>query len=362
MLTITLVVIAVGMLAFVHEAGHFLAAKLSGIVVEEFGFGFPPRLVTLFERRGTKYTLNWIPFGALVRLLGESDPNQPGGFGSKSKKARLATLLGGPAMNFLLAFLLFTGSFIYGQPVPVTSGIEVLSVTQGSPAERAGLQVGDKVLQVDELRPENIQDFIRYTRQKLGQEVTLTIEREGQELAIRLRPRLEWPENDGPMGLLITGQAKGLKIERFGMGEALLLGARDTGAVVVLTLYIPVALLRGRLSAGEVRPVGPVAIARETAGAAEQAASRGWWWPLLRLSGFFSAALGISNLLPIPALDGGRMLFIFVEALRGRRVDPRKEGLIHMLGFALLLALMVLITYSDFVSPLPSIDWSKFGF
>jgi regulator of sigma E protease len=350
------------MLAFVHEAGHFVAAKLAGVVVEEFGFGFPPRLLTLFERGGTKYSLNWIPFGAFVRLRGENDPDQPGSFASKSKSVRTLTLLGGAGMNFLLAFLLFTGSFLYGQPVPVISGVKIISVTEGSPAERAGLQADDKVLMVDGQELEDIQDFSSYTRSKLGQEVSLTIEREDEELLFNLTPRREWPEEDGPIGVLITSEVERLETVRAPLGEALLLGAQETGMVVMLTVYVPVAVLRGRLSAEEVRPAGPVAIVRETAGAAQQAASRGWWWPILRLSGFFSAALGFTNLLPIPALDGGRLLFILVEALRGRRIDPQREGLIHLIGFALMLMLLGLITYVDFVSPLPSIDWGRFGF
>jgi len=128
------------------------------------------------------------------------------------------------------------------------------------------------------------------------------------------------------------------------------------------TFWVPIEVIRGRLPTEVIRPVGPAGVYRITAEAASQVADRGWWFPLLQRTAVFSAALAITNLLPLPALDGGRLMFILVEAIRGKRLDPEKEGLAHLVGIAILLGLMLLITYSDITSPISSIDWNLFGF
>lgn len=159
------------------------------------------------------------------------------------------------------------------------------------------------------------------------------------------------------MGIGMNGEPTAWTVTHLAPGEALLRGAEQTANVVLLTVSAPVMLLRGTISPEAARPVGPVGIARMTGDAASQAVNNGWWFPVLQLTAFISAALGITNLLPFPALDGGRILFVIIETIRGRRVDPRKEGAIHLVGLAILLTLMFLVTFQDIVSPMPAINW-----
>jgi regulator of sigma E protease len=200
-------------------------------------------------------------------------------------------------------------------------------------------------------------DFINWTQEKKGQSVSLALERDGQRVSTSLVPRANPPQGEGAIGIAMNGEPTAWTIKHVAAGEALLRGAEQTANVVILTLSAPVMLLRGTISPEAARPVGPIGIARMTGDAAERAVNNGWWFPVLQLTAFISAALGITNLLPFPALDGGRILFIGIEAIRGRRVDPRKEGTIHLVGLAILLTLMFLVTFQDIVAPMPSINW-----
>ena len=172
-----------------------------------------------------------------------------------------------------------------------------------------------------------------------------------------LTPRVNPPQGQGAMGVAINGKPLAWEVKHLPPGQAILNGVKQTVEVVLLTVSAPVLLLRGSISPEAARPVGPIGIARMTGDAAAQAVHEGWWFPVIQLTAFISAALGITNLLPIPALDGGRILFILVEAIRRKRIDPKKEGLIHLIGMALILALMFLVTVQDIISPLPSIEW-----
>lgn len=412
-------VLIFGVLVFVHELGHFLVARRNGIVTEEFGFGYPPRLLKLMrgegrlvidnktiivprgftlpedlttdsrvtyqaipDKRGrevltsvtvveadqespanagrvqlvdpgTLYSINMIPFGGFVRMRGEDGPAGPGSFASASRKARTATLLAGPMMNLLLAVLLFALSFLLGRPEPVPGG-RVEEIAPGSPAAIAGLQLGDRVYAIDDQVVRQAADIARYVESRPGQPVTLLVRRDGEQLLITLIPRESPPAGEGAIGVAIYPVTE---IRRFGVVESLRRGVEDTVRFTQFTLAVPGMLLRGVITPAEARPVGPKAIYDLTSGAISATVASGWWFPVLQLMGILSAALAITNLLPLPALDGGRLLFIIIEKIRGRRVDPNWEGAIHLAGMVLLLGLMVIITYQDFASPVPLPDW-----
>lgn len=408
-----------GILVFVHELGHFLAARRNGIVTEEFGFGYPPRVITLRKGEGklvvdgktlvvpggfefpeelvagslvtyqtapdkkgrqvlsgvevisaddplrggagvvsmidpgTIYSINAIPFGGFVRMRGEDGPAGPGSFASASAGARAVTLLAGPAMNLLLAVIIFSISFMVGRPDAVPGG-RIDEIAPGSPAELAGLAVGDRIFLIGDQEVRTATDVGEYVQAHPGESVTLLIERNGERMTVSLTPRVSPPEGQGPVGVTVYPVTE---ITRYGIAESLLRGAEDTARFTYFTLSVPSMLMKGVITPSDARPVGPKAIYDLTSGAITATQDSGLWFPVLQLMGILSAALAITNLLPIPALDGGRLLFIIIEKVRGRRVDPNWEGAIHLAGMVILLGLMVIITYQDFASPVPLPDW-----
>jgi regulator of sigma E protease len=356
--TVVVFVVVLSILIYIHELGHFLAAKRANIQVQEFGFGYPPRLLTLGRRGETEYTLNAIPFGGFVRMAGEEDPAVLRSFASKPKRTRLVVLGAGAAMNLLLAFLLFSLTFLLGVPVPVEfHRVLVMSIVADSPAREAGVRTGDLILAVDQNPIQSPDELIAYIQQRLGEEIRLEVQRNRESLTIPVVPRQEWPEGQGPIGVVVQPYASKVEIHTYPWWRALWLGLQQTLSTVVVTLFIPVLVLRGLIPVEAVRPVGPVGIAQMTSSAAQQVVATGWWFPLVQLTAVVSAGLFLANLLPIPGLDGGRILFIVIEAIRGRRVSPEKEGIVHLIGMALLVALMLVITYQDVISPAPTVNW-----
>ncbi len=354
MLTIVVPLLVLSALMMAHELGHFIVAKLAKIRVEEFGLGFPPRLVRVAKRGETEYTINAIPFGAFVRMAGENQPGVEGGFADKSKRARLAVLAAGPLMNLLMAAVFFAFAYMSGWPtVAETKHAVVLRVESGSPAQAVGIQPGDVIIQVDGIEVDSAASFSRYVSQKAGQQVVLTIRRGVGYVQVRVVPRIPIPPYQGALGVSISEEATRIALRYSPPHEALYLGAREVVNTLAFTLSLPALLLRDGLDPSLARPVGPVGIFQITGSAATQTAQTGWWFPILRLVGVLGVALGLTNLLPLPALDGGRMLFIVIEAVRGKRVDPQKEGFVHWIGLVMLVLLMILITYQDIVSPVP---------
>lgn len=412
-------VLIFGILVFIHELGHFLVARRNGIVTEEFGFGFPPRFITLHRGKGRLvvdgrtvvvpsgfelpadlvagsrvvyetapdkrgrpvlskieivedavsaaggpgavemvdpgciYSINAIPVGGFVRMRGEDGPAGPGSFASASAKARAATLLAGPAMNFLLAIFLFALTAMLGQPQAVPGG-RIGEIAPGSPAEQAGLQPGDRIFLIDDVAVRSAADIGDYIKTQPGEPVVLAVERDGQRFTVTVTPRVSPPPGEGAIGFAMQPVTE---LTRSGPLEALGQGVTDTARFTYMTLSVPAMLVRGAIEPADARPVGPVAIFGLTSGAISATASSGYWYPVLQLMGILSAALAITNLLPIPALDGGRLLFIIIEKIRGRRIDPNWEGAIHLAGMMILLGLMAIITYQDIVSPIVSPDW-----
>lgn len=333
----------------IHELGHFWAARLSNIRVEEFGLGFPPRAVKLFERNGTLYTYNWIPLGGFVRPAGEDDPTIPDGLAAASKKARLFVLSAGAGANFLLALLVFWIAFMIGTPA-----VEIAYVNEDSPAEEAGLMSGDIIYEVEGSRVENSGTIVNIVDDNLGEPVELIVERNGEQIPITIVPRAEGdydPEVEGPIGVGLRFSSDGDRWMRTPV-EAAQESVASVLEIITLTVRVPAMLIAGDITAEEARPVSVVGISQIAGEAAETSVSNNTLFPILQMVAFISVALGFTNLLPIPALDGGRILFVLIEAVRGRRIEPEREGMVHIVGMLFLLGLMVLLIVQDIVNPI----------
>jgi len=353
--SILVFLILLSLLVFVHEAGHFFVAKRSGVKVEEFGFGFPPRLWA--TRRGdTEYSVNAVPLGGFVRMLGEDDPAEPRSFARAPKRWRFAILVAGSTMNFLLAIVLFTGAFAAGWPTVTQSEVQVLAVQPGLPAEAAGLKSGDVVLALNGQPVQSSRDLRQISEASAGKTVPMEVRRDGARLALQVTPRATWPQGEGPLGVSIGDRPVKVEPVAYPIARAIVRAVQQTADVVGFTFYLPVMAFKGLLPWSAVRPVGPVGIYSIASQAAVETVETGWWFPILSVAASLSAGLGLANLLPIPGLDGGRLLFVLLEFLRGRRIDPQKEGMIHLVGMAVLFSLVILITFADISAPV-SVDW-----
>lgn len=333
----------------IHEFGHFAAAKLSKIRVEEFGFGLPPRALKLAERAGTIYSLNWIPLGGFVRPAGEDDPSVPGGFASASKRARFFVLIAGAGANFLAALIIFWFALMIGPPA-----IEIAEVYEGTPAEAAGLLPGDVIMAAGGVRADSTFALREVIDERAGRAVNLLILRDGEEITISVVPRRPGefdPTQDGPIGIGLTAAADGERVSR-GPLEAAASSLDFMWQNVAIYGRLPAMLISGEISPQEARPVSVVGISQIAGQAAETSASSGSLYPILTMAAFINIALGLTNLLPIPALDGGRILFVLIEAVRGRRIEPERESMVHIIGMLVLLGLMVLLIFQDIVNPI----------
>jgi regulator of sigma E protease len=348
-LTILEFIIAFGVLLFLHEFGHFITSRLFGIEVEEFGFGFPPRLVKLFTWKGTEFTLNWIPFGAFVRPKGENDPAVPGGMAAANPWKRLGVLVGGPLMNILTGIIIFTILFSR-TGAPDAKTVQIMEVAKNSPAEIAGILPNDIVLKVNGIEITSTTSLSSIVKENLGKEVTLTLGRSEKTVEIKATPRINPPPNQGSLGIVM-----GNPIKPISFFQAIPYSLITTAAQGVALITMPIQLIRGQVASEDARMVGPVGmydiysqvrtrdLTAEAQPASTAADSLNRFW----LLGVISIALGFTNLLPIPALDGGRIIFVLPEILFQKRVPAQYENMIHLIGFAALLALMVYVTTQD---------------
>ncbi len=349
--TLLLFVFFFGFMLFVHEFGHYLFAKLFKINVDEFGFGYPPRLVKLFKIKETEFTINMIPFGAFVRLSGENDPSVPGGFGTAKAWKRILVLLGGPLMNLATGALLFT--LLFTQiGVPDTSKVMIASVAENSPAAQAGILPGDLISQVNRVTIRDDQTLVQLIQENKGREIELVLQRGEQSLTVRAVPRVNPPPDEGALGVGLTTPM--IPVPWI---KTVPISIRATIDQCVAILQMPGMLIRGEVPKEQARVVGVVGIYSMFSQARErdvenQASSN----PIdrtftLRLLILISIALGLTNLFPIPALDGGRILFILPELLFRKRIPPKYENLVHLIGFVTLIALMFYITAMDIFNP-----------
>ncbi len=340
-LTIVVGIVVLSVLIIVHELGHFFAAKITGVPVEEFGIGFPPRAYGR-KWRGTIYSINWIPFGGFNKLAGEVDPKVPKGLASRGYGVRLLVLGGGIIMNLLLPFVLLAVAYMI--PHDVVSGrVVVQDVAPDSPAEMAGIEVGDTIISVEGREVENGGDISRYIQLNLGKEISLTLEHaDATTETVTLTPRWRPPEDEGAVGIMYRTEDAVIISESYPPWEAIPIGARS--CIEALTLYRNgiAGMILGTIP---FTPAGPVGIVQVTGEVAHSGIS-----PVLELTAFISIAIAITQLIPFPALDGGRILFVLLEWIRrGKRVSARTEGIVHSLGFMILLGLLVLITYQDII-------------
>jgi regulator of sigma E protease len=347
-------VLVLSPIIIVHEFGHFTVAKRFGIRVEEFGLGFPPRAVKLFERDGTIYSLNWIPLGGFVRPAGEDDPDVPGGLAAASKTARFFTLSAGAFFNFVLAFFILWAAFQIGPPMLDNTRVAVASVVAGSAADLAGLEENDIFVAIDgQTIGDNITLLQQIVRESGGRQLELQIEREGQLLTILAEPTVsaEGEQQSAALGVALDGYNSGTRNSMSPIdaaGESL----STMWRVVSLTVQAPAMLISGELSPQEARPISVVGMSQIIGSQAESASTTGDWFGLLFFAGIISVALGFTNLLPLPALDGGRIVFVLLEAIRGKRIEPEREGMVHMVGMLLLLGLMALMIVQDIINPI----------
>ena len=338
-LNILVFLLILGLLIFVHEGGHFAAAKLSGIKVEEFGMGFPPRLFS-FKRGETVYSLNVVPLGGFCKLLGEEDPSEPRSFASKRPAVRFMALFAGPLMNAILPIVLLTIAFMV--PRQVTVGDVLISeVAPNSPAAEAGIKTGDTIVAINGTPIQNTGDVIYDIHLKIGEKVTFELESaDGSVRTVTLVPRWNPPAGEGSVGIAMTMTNTGNVSQSYPFWEAVPKSFSSIGETFVL-MRNEVTSWFVQKRAPEV--TGPVGIFQLTGEVREAGPSY-----IIQFTGFLSLNLAIINLLPLPALDGGRIVFVLLEVVRrGKRVSPRTEGMVHMIGFAMLIALILVISYFD---------------
>lgn len=338
-LTIVVGIIVLSVLIIVHELGHFIAAKATGVPVEEFGVGFPPRLYGR-KWRGTIYSINWIPFGGFNKIAGEVDPTVPKGLASRRYGVRLLVLSGGIIMNLLLPFVLLAVAYMV--PHDIVSGqVVVQEIAPDSPAEMAGIKASDTIISVNDREVKNGGDISRYIQLNLGKEISLLVEHaDATTETVELTPRWRPPEGEGAVGIAYRTEDAVIVSESYPPWEAIPIGARSCIEALVLYRNGIFGMILGTIP---FTPAGPVGIVQVTGEVAHSGIS-----PVLELTAFISIAIAITQLIPFPALDGGRILFVLLEWIRrGKRVSPKIEGIVHSVGFMILLGLLLLITYQD---------------
>ena len=331
-------------LVVIHEFAHFATAKMFGILVHEFGVGFPPKIWG--KKVGdTEYTVNWLPIGGFVRLEGEEDPSHPRALASRPAWQRLIVITSGALANLALPIILFGIALMIPHEVPAARA-QVTSVVEGAPAEAAGLQTGDVIYAIDGRTTKNVPEASRYVRLGQGREIEFLVKRGSEFLEIPIEARWASPAGQGPTGITIGSQYPFTDTEALAPWEAFPQGLRQTWDTLILARNEIIGWFKG--SSGP-QFAGPVGIAQTTGEVARASDSRtGAVSPLLELAALLSINLGILNLLPLPMLDGGRAAFIVVEiARRGRRVAPEKEAMVHFVGFVAFIALALVITFID---------------
>ncbi len=333
-------IVTLGVLIFIHELGHFITAKWRGVKVLEFGMGYPPRALAV--RRGeTEYSLNWIPFGGFCKMLGEDDPSEPRSLASQNIGTRLLVLSAGSLMMFLFPIILF--SIIYMVPHTVVTGgegVEIRQVAVGSPAHIAGFQPGDKILTIDGKEIRVFEEMRDAVNPRLGSEITMLVQRGTETQELKVTPRTKSPSGQGPLGVGIGYATIFKEKESFPPWESVYYGTRKSWDMVIA---LKAGISDGISGETPFQPTSVIGIGQATSEIA-----RTGLLELLAWAGFLSVNLGIMNLLPIPALDGGRILFVFIEvARRGKRISPRYEAMAHFIGFAILVSLMMVVSYYD---------------
>lgn len=347
--TILVFILMLGLLVFVHELGHFLAALLSGMKVEEFAFGFPPKLWSK-KYKGTRYAINLFPIGGYVKILGEDEKNKdPNAFGNKRIRSRIFVIVAGVLMNFVLGFLLFLILFWCSYPplvsnvnayngkiVEGTGGLYIEEIEKNSLAEKYDIKTGDVIIQVDEIQNPNVDDLHVAVANNQNGVVSLEIKRGNnlikKELTIANNPQI----GVGIWEKMYKVNYTWWKVPYYAFVE--------TGKTIAKTFIAVYGFFKDLIITRHVASdvVGPVGLF----GITSVAVKLGFGY-ILTLVILLTINLGIINILPFPALDGGRLVFLVVEKIRGKKVAEHVEGIIHTIGFWLLIVLMILIAVRD---------------
>ncbi len=341
LISIVAFLVMIVVLILVHELGHFVSARATGVRVDEFGLGFPPRLLSV-KRGETLYSLNAIPLGGFVKMAGEEDPKVPGSLAGKSIGTRLLVLSAGSLMNFLLPLLLLSIAFMIPHNL-VIGQVMIEEVAPDSPAARAGIKPGDTILSANEKPMNNNSDLYRYIQLNLGKEVTLLVQHSDSTIEnVQVTPRWKPPEGQGATGIVIITSNPTIIRQHYPFWKAIPMGVGDCIEIFVLFKNGIVSMIIGAIPA---KVTGPIGIAQMTGEIAKAGIS-----PLLEFAAFISINLAIINIFPLPALDGGRIAFVLLEWVRrGKRISPKAEGLVHAIGFAMIITFILAVTYQDII-------------
>lgn len=331
-------------LILVHEIGHFVSARLCGVTVEEFGIGIPPRLKG-WTRNGVIWSVNAIPFGGFVRVKGEDGADRdPGSMNTKSPGQRAFFLAAGSAMNVLLAVVLMT--IVVGAQGTPTGNIMLFvdGVAPGTPAEQAGWRTNDRFVEVAGEPVRTLDDLTEPASQSGGEPLGVVLERDGEIISTTVVPRAKdnYPSTQGPTGITLRSTAEYTEVPPL---EVVPVAIRETWQTGVEMVNGLIGLLTGGVTLDQL--AGPIGMGQITNTVVTRT-TLPVWVALANLSVVLSLNLAVLNLLPLPALDGGRLFFVLIELLRGgRRIAPEREGVVHFVGLVVLLGVMFLVAFSD---------------
>jgi regulator of sigma E protease len=351
-ITLLTIIIVLSIVILVHEIGHFFSARKLGVAVEELGFGLPPRIFGIKKGR-TIYSINWIPFGGFVKLKGEDGgkKEETDSFSSKKVWQRATIMSSGVFMNYFLTFILLSTGFFVGIPSIIENSdnnqhikeqkIQVVEVQENSPAYQAGIKVGDTIISADSQRFTKVEELQKYNSDKLDTPVMYEIKRLNETFTLEISPKIINDNNEAKLGvgLVETGLVSypwylsvwmGLKTTIFLTWE-IIKAFFDIIKNLIISQKVPADI------------AGPIGIAVITG----QMVKLGFIY-ILQFTAFLSTTLAVINFAPIPALDGGRILFIIIEKIRGRAVNQRVESIIHTAGFYFLLLLIFFVSIRDF--------------
>ena len=337
-MSIIIALIIFSLIILFHELGHFLLAKFNGVTVLEFSLGMGPRILSK-EWRGTRYSLKLLPFGGSCMMLGEDEEaGEEGSFGSKSVWARISVIAAGPIFNFIMAFLASVVVIAMAGYDPA----EVYKVYEDYPAAEAGIQAGDIITKINGKNIHVAREVTNYVAFHQGETYTVTYERDGESHVAVVEP----VQNEN--GKYIVGLAAGSTYQKGNVLTTLKYSVYEVKYWIDLTLESLKMLFKGQVGVKEMSgPVGVVNVIGETYTESAKISMFAVIVNMLNIAILLSANLGVMNLLPIPALDGGRLVFLVIEAIRGKRVNPEREGMVHFIGLMALMVLMVVVLYND---------------